>query len=148
MTVIPDKDLQSALNNALAEAFPMTPIAWENAGYIDPMNPDITAPVVGTPYFRVFLLPAETDVITLGPSPYQERKGIFQVSVLHPLGVGFGPPKDTVVEVVTAFKVGTVFTYNTLRVICDKVWPSSGRKEDNAWYHVPVNIRYHCESNA
>lgn len=139
MTVIPDKDLQSALNQALAAAFPTMPIAWENTEY---------TPVVGTPYFRVYLLPAEIDVITLGPSPYQERKGIFQVSVLYPIGIGFGTPKGKVAEIVAAFRAGTVFTYNTLRVVCDKAWPSSGRKEDNAWYHIPVNVRYHCESNA
>ena len=144
MTVIPDKDIQSILNSALALAFPLMPIAWENAGYVDPLNADIKAPVLGTAYFRVILLPAEIDVITLGPSPWQERKGIFQVSVFHPMGIGFGIPKGKAAEVVAAFKAGTAFTYNTLRIVCEKAWPGSGRPEDG-WYHIPVNIRYHCD---
>lgn len=145
MTVIPDKDIQSALNTTLALAFPMMPIAWENTEYQDPTNSTIKAPVIGTAYFRVWLLPAEVDVMTLGPGPWQERKGIFQVSVFYPVGIGFGVPKGKAAEVVSIFKAGTAITYNTLRIICEKAWPSSGMVED-VWYHIPVNVRYRFES--
>lgn len=137
MTVIPDKDIQSALNTTLALAFPAMPIAWENTEY---------TPTIGTAYFRVWLLPAEVDVMTLGPSPWQERKGIFQVSVFYPIGIGFGTPKGKAAEVVAVFKAGTAITYNTLRIICEKAWPSSGMNDDNGWYHIPVNCRYRCET--
>jgi hypothetical protein len=148
MTVIPDKDIQSALNTTLALAFPTMPIAWENAEYLDPLDATIKAPVLGTPYLRVHLLPAETDVITIGETPWQQFQGIFQVSVLYPINIGFGTPKGKAAEVVAVFKAGTVINYNTLRVICEKVWPSSGMQEDTSWYHIPVNVRYRCESNA
>ena len=139
MTVIPDRDVQAALNYALAMAFPTMPIVWENTKY---------NPVVGTAYFRVWMLPAETDVITIGQTPWQARTGIFQVSLFYPVGIGFGVPKGKVAEVVAAFKANTSFTYNTLRVIIDKTWPSSAMEEDSGWYHIPVNIRYACYSDA
>jgi hypothetical protein len=138
MAVIPDRDIQAALNYALAMAFPLMPIAWENTKYV---------PTVGTAYFRVWMLPAETDVITIGPEPWLERKGVFQVSVLYPIGVGFGPPKVKAAEVVAAFRANTSFTYNTLRVVIDKSWPAPGMLEDEGWYHIPVSVRYTCYYN-
>lgn len=145
MTVIPDIDLQSALNQALAMAFPSMPVSWENKTY---------SPTVGTPYLRAWLLPAETDVVTLGQSPFQQRTGIFQVDVVYPAGSvgkqweGWGLAKAKAAQVVAAFTAGTKFTYNALEVTCEKAWPSSGREEGNSWYHIPVNVRYRCESNA
>jgi len=137
MAVIPDKDVQSALNYALAMAFPTMAIVWENTKY---------TPAVGTPFFRVWMLPAETDIITIGQTPWQERKGVFQVSVLYPISIGFGVPKGKAAEVVAAFKPNTAITYNTLRVIIDKSWPGPGILEDDGWYHIPVSIRYCCYS--
>lgn len=139
MTVVPEVDLKSALNVALNDAALGLPIAWENDAY---------TPVVGTAYLRVWNLPAETDVMTLGPEPWQEHKGIFQVSVFYPIGVGDMVPLAKAAAVVAVFRATTTYTYNTLRVICEKAWLSSARVEDNLWYHIPVNIRYRVESNA
>ena len=135
MTIIPDKDLQSALNSALYDAFPTMPIAWENTKY---------TPAAGTTYFRVWLLPAQTDVMTLGQSPWMHRQGIFQVSVFAPIGIGFGSSKEKVAEIVAAFKANTSFVYNGLVVIIEKSWPSGALIEDDGWYHTPVSIRYRC----
>ena len=135
MTIIPDRDLQSALNDAISDAFPTMPIAWENVKY---------TPTVGTTYFRVWMLPAESDVLTLGQDPWVERKGVFQVSIFAPIGIGFGAPKTKATEVIAIFKPNTSFVYNGLTVIIDKAWASSGRNEDNGWYHIPVNVRYRC----
>jgi hypothetical protein len=135
MTIVPDVDLQSALNDALADAFPDEQVAWENVKF---------TPTVGTMYFRVWLLPAKSDVMTLGPSPWIERQGIFQVSVFAPIGTGFGAPKRKAAEVVAAFKANTSFVYNGLLVIIDKSWISSGMNDDTGWYSVPVNIQFRC----
>jgi hypothetical protein len=135
MTIVPDRDLQSALNDALSDAFPTTPIAWENVKF---------TPTVGTTYFRVWLLPAKSDVMTLGTSPWIERGGIFQVSVFAPIGTGFGAPKGKAAEVVAAFKPNTSFSYNGLLVIIDHSWISSGMNDEAGWYAVPINIQYRC----
>jgi hypothetical protein len=132
--IIPDKDLQLALNAELADAFPAMPIAWENVEY---------KPTVGTAYFRVWMLPAETEVVTLGQSPWQLRLGVFQVSVFYPIGVGFVVPKVKAAEVVAAFKANTSFVFNGLTVIIDKSWPAPGFA-DGVWYHIPVSVRYRC----
>ena len=135
MTIVPDKDLQSALNAALYDAFPTTPIAWENTKY---------TPAVGTIYFRVWLLPAESDVLTLGQSPWILRQGIFQVSVFAPIGTGFGVPKGKAAEIVAAFKSSTSFVYNGLSVTIEKSRVSGAIIEDDGWYQIPVSIRFRC----
>lgn len=135
MTIIPDRDLQSALNDALNDAFPAMPIAWENYEY---------TPTMGTAYLKVWLIPADNEVKTLGPNPWQERKGIFQVSVFEPQGIGFGIPKSKAAEVVAAFQSNTSFIYNGLTVIIDRSEILAGRNDEKGWYHIPVNIRYRC----
>lgn len=135
MTIVPDRDLQSALNDALYDAFPTVPVAWENAKYV---------PTTGTAYFRTWLLPAETSVLTVGQGPWTERKGIFQVDVYYSGGIGFGTPKAKAAEVVAAFKPNTAFIYNGLMVIIDKSWISPARIDEAGWYNIPVSIRYRC----
>lgn len=138
MTVYPDWDLQSALNAALDETFPTMDVAWENIKF---------DPTVGTGYLRATLLPAETDLMTIGEGPWQTHQGIFQVDVFYPIGQGPGPAMSKAGEIQKVFCPGARFTYNTLTVTVEKSWPSAGRQDDG-WYHIPVNIRYRCESNA
>ena len=138
MTLIPDQELQLALNSALATAFPTMPIAWENAVY---------KPIANTAYLKAFLLPAETMVETLGPTPWQERKGIFQVSVVYPIGGGFLAPKIKAVEVVSAFKASTAITSNGLRILINKSWPGPGFFDTAGWYQIPVSVSYSCYSD-
>jgi Bacteriophage related domain of unknown function len=139
MAIIPDRDVQSALNDALYDAFPAEPIAWENTDY---------NPTVGTLYLRPWLIPAEPEVLCLGSSPpWQARKGIFQVSVFSPIGVGFGAAKAKAAEIVAAFQANSSFVYNGLTVIIRKSWPGQGIREEDGWYHVPVSISYTCYSN-
>lgn len=134
MPIIPDKDLQSALNQQLEDEFPAMAIAWENVEY---------KPVLGTPYLSAYLLPAEPTVETLGPSPYIERKGIFQVSCVYPVEAGWGAAKGKAAEVVAAFPARQEFVYNGLTVRVEKSWPGPGVPKDG-WFRVPVSIRYSC----
>jgi hypothetical protein len=143
MTTIPDYDLQVALNNRLNDEFSMMPIAWENAKYVDPDDSSIEAPVLGTPYLAAFLLPAEPDILTLGTTPYQERRGIFQVSCFYPALAGWGPVKTKAAEIVAAFPATLQFVYNGLTISIDKTWPGPGISQDG-WYMCPVSIKYHC----
>ena len=135
MTIVPDRDLQSALNDALADAFPTMPIAWENVKF---------TPTVGTTYFRVHLLRAKSDVKTLGQSPWIERQGIFQVSVFSPIGTGFGAPIGKAAEIVAAFKASTSFVYNGLTVTIVLAWIGDGLDDEAGWHNTPVNIQYRC----
>lgn len=139
MAVIPVKDIQSALNEALELAFPRMPIVWENTEY---------TPTIGTTYFSAWLLPAEPDNLCIGGSPpWQQHQGIFQVNVFSPIGIGFGYPKNKAAEIVAAFPANSSFVYNSLTIIIRKAWPAIGFPNDNGWYQIPVSIRYCCYSN-
>jgi hypothetical protein len=94
------------------------------------------------------MLPAETDVLCLGPEPWKEHHGIFQVNVVEPIGIGFGVPKGKAAAIVAAFPPNTAIVYNLLRVLIFKAWPSGGAmQEEEGWYNIPVSIRYCCYSN-
>lgn len=134
MTIVPDYDLQAALNDRLSDEFPAMPIAWENVPY---------TPILGTAYFAAHLLPAEPDPFTLGQNPWIERRGIFQVSCFYPALAGWGDAKSKAAEVVAAFPAHSSFIYNGLEVNIDRCWPGPGMNQDG-WYMVPISIRYHC----
>lgn len=135
MTIVPDVDVQSALNDRLNTDFPTTPVAWENYPF---------SPTTGTPYLRAWILPAESDVVTLGPNPVILRTGIFQIDCCYPLGKGWGPAKSKAAEIVEDFKAGTRFVYNGLTVQVDRAWPGPGAIDEQGWYRVPVSIKYSC----
>lgn len=132
MTTVPDYDLQAALNDRLSDEFPTMPMAWENRPY---------TPTIGTAYLAATLLPAEPEAITLGTSPYIERRGIFQVSCFYPAAAGWGDAKSKAAEIVAAFPAHLQFVYNGLTVTIDRSWPGPGLSKDG-WYMVPVSIRY------
>ncbi len=134
MTTVPDYDLQAALNDRLSDEFPTMPVAWENRSF---------TPVVGTPYLKANLLRADSEVITLGPNPYKERRGIFQVSCMYPAGEGWGNATSKAAEVAAAFPDSSSFVYNGLTVNIVESTVNSGLPGDG-WYMVPVSIRYSC----
>ncbi len=134
MTTVPDYDIQAALNDRFSDEFPTMPTAWENVPY---------TPIVGTAYFAAHLLPAEPDVLTLGSSPWIERRGIFQVSCFYPALAGWGTAKSGAADIVEAFPAGLQFSYNGLLVTIELSWPGPGMQQDG-WYMCPVSIRYHC----
>jgi hypothetical protein len=134
MTIVPDYDIQAALNDRLNDEFPTMPTAWENTGY---------TPTVGTAYFAAHLLRAEPDILTLGPTPYQERKGIFQVSCFYPALAGWGAVTSKAAEVVAAFPASSSFVYNGLTVNIEKTWLSNGLPQDG-WFMVPVSVKFNC----
>lgn len=143
MTTVPDYDIQAALNDRLMDEFPAMPTAWENTGYVDPANPTIKAPVIGTPYLAAHILRAESNPFTLGQNPWVERQGIFQVSCFYPALDGWGTVISKAAEIVAAFPAHSSFIYNGLEVNIDISWLSNGLPQ-GGWFMVPVSVRYHC----
>lgn len=134
MTTIPDYDIQAALNDRLSDEFPAMPIAWENVSY---------TPTLGTPYLRAHWFPVESKPITLGSSPFIERKGFFQIDCVYPAGQGWGDARSKVAEIVAAFPPRTSFIYNGLEVNIEEIKPHKGLPGDG-WYMIPTDIYVNC----
>lgn len=98
-------------------------------------------PTVGTAYLRAHTLPAGTEGAGIGTSAPEEHKGIFQVSVFAPIGVGMGAALTIADAVATQFPRGLRLTSGTVGLICGS--PSIGPAlTEDAWLHLPVSIPY------
>ena len=144
-TIIPERDIQSAFNTELVDAFP----AYASAGRIAMQNVDFDPPT-SDPWLRGTLLPAEPDIATLGMPPFMQYQGIYQVDVFTKQNIGPYAPSTIAAEVVAAFTSGLpgrMLVFNGLEIRIVKAWLGQATPEDTGWYHIPVNIAYRCHSN-
>lgn len=133
--VIPDYDIQSALNGRLIslDLGEDIPMALENKEY---------KPTLGTKYLSTWLLPAEPEIRELGPNPIQERRGLFQITVVGAEDMGWAPLKRIAAAIVDHYKAGTLLVAASgLKVRCLRAWPGPGIP-DNGWYRIPVSVSY------
>lgn len=117
------------------------PTAWENVPY---------KPVVGTPYQRVNLLPAETDNPTMGVmegsgAALKREAGVFQLTLFYPLNEGAGNATARAELLRNHYKRGTVLASGNVRLVIDSS-PSVGRAlVDEGYFVVPVSVPYRAD---
>lgn len=126
-------DISNALDTQLSALSPLPAVAWPNRTYI---------PVKGTKWIRPTLLPASSEVATIGETNSTDlNTGIYQVDVFIDAGEG---KNDAMVQadlIADHFKRDTELTYNGRTVIIKNVGQSPSQT-DNGWFQVPVNIEY------
>jgi len=123
--------VRSALEVALAAMSPALATAYENAPF---------TPVVGTPYQRVFLLPAAPDNPEMGRKVMEQ--GILQVSLAYPLGAGPAAATARAELIRATFYRGASFTASGVTTTVERTPEiAPGRVEDDR-YVVPVRIRF------
>lgn len=125
------KKAHAALDSHL-DAYQSTDVAWENADY---------KPIVGTPYLKPRFLPAEPEQAALGSTGSNRLGGIYQVSVIHPIGGGSAAAKAQADAIVSQFKRGTQLTRDDLTIRVDRAWQGPAM-DSEAWYTIPVSIRW------
>lgn len=96
-----------------------------------------------TPYQRCFLMPAEPDNEVMGAGLYQAQ-GVYQVSLLYPLGDGGGAAAAQAELLRQRFKHGTTIVESGLNVHITKTPHVARGMEDGGRWHVPVSIRWHA----
>lgn len=103
---------------------------------------------VGNCWLRVTLLEGETTTATMGPKGLNKFVGVFQVDVIIPSDRGWGFAKKLADRVCSLFKRGTSLSEGTTRLVVSAASPGPGFQL-NAWYAVPVSIRYgaHAEND-
>lgn len=128
--------VRAALESAVAAMTPALATAWENKNFV---------PVPGTPYQKVFLLPAKPENPTFGDGFYREV-GLLQITLSYPSS---GMPRDgTGAASSRAEVIRSVFKRGTTFVKDDVLVTISGTPEVKLGttfadrYEVPVRIPY------
>jgi hypothetical protein len=127
--------IRNALTNALDA---MTP-AMHTVHQGESFSPDAS-----TPYQEAYLLPAQPDNSTLGSGFYQER-GIFQVTLKYPLGIGTLAAETRAEMIRDLFARGATFSDGGVTVQIDATPQiSQGARDDDRWAQV-VRVRWHAD---
>ena len=122
--------IQSALEKKLAALAGALPTAYEN---------EVFVPVTGQPYQKVFLL-VNTPVDYALTADMVEQRGLFQVTLLFPLGTGRGAAQSRAQAIATHFKPVQVLTEGAVKVqINSTPRIGDGMVDDDRWA-VPVKV--------
>lgn len=127
--------VRAALETRLGTLTPALSTAYENAAF---------TPVAGTPYQRVFLLPATPDNEVLGCDYYREI-GIFQVMLCYPLNGGPAAAQARAELLRTHFKRGTSVSNGGVSTIVTATPAVDRALIDGDRFCIPVSIRYRAE---
>lgn len=127
--------IRAAFETRLATLSPALATAYENGSY---------APVAGTPYQRVNLLPNTPEDAVLGSKIYFER-GIFQVTLCYPVGNGPGTAEARAQLVKDLFKRGTSMTQSGLIITVMRAPSAAPAFIDGDRYCIPLSVRYQAQ---
>lgn len=127
--------IRKALEQRLAAMSPALATAYENA---------VFTPVQGTAYQRVNLLPATPDNSIQGSGGYFER-GIFQVTLCYPIGVGPATIEDRAQLVRAQFKRGTTMVQGAVAVLVIDTPSVSPAFIDGDRYCIPVSVPFQAQ---
>lgn len=127
--------IRKALEQRLAAMTPALSTAFENA---------VFTPVQGTAYQRVNLLAATPDNSIQGPGSYFER-GIFQVTLCYPVGVGPAAADDRAQLVRAQFKRGTTMVQGAVSVLVIDTTRVSPAFVDGDRYCIPVSVPFQAQ---
>ena len=127
--------ISAAFEKRLATIASNLPTAFENTVY---------APVEGTAYQRVRLLPAQPENPTLGDGYYREV-GFFEVILFYPINKGRGSAQAKAEAIKAHFARGLAMTESglTVKVMRTPIVGSAIQDEKN--YILPISINYFAE---
>jgi hypothetical protein len=94
-------------------------------------------------FVRSTLLPAQTQILTLGVGGIDRLNGLFQIDVFTKTGTGFTEGNNTADAIMNAFVKGDNHTSGNVVVFIDNKWRISARTLQN-FYVVPIFIQWSC----
>lgn len=97
-------------------------------------------------HLRCFLLPAEPGQVTYGEAGKNRHRGLFQISVAWPRGMGEVAPGAAAGAVAAHFKRGTVLTEDGINVRVIRPPYRMTAVVEPTWYVIPVRIPYQADA--
>ena len=129
--------IRKALEKHLLALTPAFPTATQNNAFI---------PTTGVPYQKIHLLPNTPNNAVQGASMYFER-GIFQITLLWPTGVG-AMAADTRAELIrNHFRRGTSLVESGITVHVTNTPSIASAIPDGDRYAVPVSVYWQAQIN-
>lgn len=96
-------------------------------------------------FAQAFLLPQDTQTLSLGATGQDIHEGIFQINYYNGVGIGgYSTKLDTIAD---AFKRGTVLTHGGTTVRIRNVSLGVGRRED-AFFVRNIDVSYYAVTPA
>lgn len=126
--------LESRLATWAAARVPALPIAWENV-----------AAGQALPYLRVNLLPARTTADTLDGA-HRAYRGVFQVSVVTPIGAGPALAETIAAEIADLFPVNLRLPSGVLTVQVTSPASAAPALQHEHDFTVPVSLTYRADT--
>jgi hypothetical protein len=100
--------------------------------------------VIGVPYQMVFMIPFKPDEPTQGAGYYREH-GVFQVTLVYPVGVGVGAINARAELIRNAFKKGSSLINNGINVVIDETPELGNFAGATDSFSRPVKISYRAD---
>ena len=102
-------------------------------------------PADGETYLRAFTLPAGTDSSDLA-GDHREYLGLFQITIVTPVGIGPGAGEALADELATLFLLNGLLSKDEFSVmVMTPVEPGPTQQEDTA-FGLPVSFRYRADT--
>ena len=124
--------IRQAFEKKLALLIPKLPVAYENVQF---------SPVPNIPYQRVNMLPAMPDNRIQGSANYFER-GVFQITLCYPQGVGPGAAEAQSQLLRTHFKRGTALLEAGLTVTITETPRVAPARLEGDRYEIPISVAF------
>jgi hypothetical protein len=125
--------VRAALETRLSTIAPPIATVKENESY---------TPSMGTPFQKVYLLPASPENPVFGPKFYREQ-GLLQVTLCYPLQEGPGAAAARGELIRAAFVRGLSLVSGGVTVTITSTPEIGASQTDGGWYALPVKIRWH-----
>lgn len=130
------KSIRAALMKRLSSLSPTMETAKPNTNF--------TPPAANVPYQRVDLIPAQPDNIVQGAKVFFER-GIFQVLLCYPKGVGSKDADARADALQAHFKRGTTLVQGGISVLITATPHIGGEVPDPDRFCIPVTVSWQAQ---
>ena len=128
-------NVRQALELGLFAITPALDTAYDNFPY---------TPLTNTPYQRVTLVPSLPDNTTFGDGHYQER-GLLFIELHYPINNGSVTAATRAELIRTTFKRGASFTNGGVTVVIEKTPEIGQGTVQDAFWVLPVRVRFYAE---
>lgn len=128
--------VRSALMKMLADSaiLPAGKVAFENVAFVPP---------VAEPWFKVFYVPNEPKVATLGTGGEDRVDGFLQIDLNYPTGTGEAALNSKYDELQSCFTAGARALYQGQEVVIVSCGRSGGRNVDSC-FRVSATVRFYA----